>query len=144
MSRKIHALIVKDNLAAVILETASSGDRWGKPVRLSTVRLQTQDMVCLLEQRVLGNAKVEQIESWHVDGSSRGDRSKFGRTLKAMKEELAGHVGGDAANVLITEQELSAEVVQGLFELARSMGTERRLDATLPQAGSSTELRMRF
>jgi hypothetical protein len=134
MSRKIHAFVINNEMAAAVVETASSGGgRWGSPVRLTTIRFRASDIECLLAPRILGHAQVEQIEGWVVNGANRGPRSKFGRTLAAMKEELAQHVGAEIGAVLYFESALSPESVKQLAAHA--------LGAVLPEATSTQRLR---
>lgn len=93
MPRIIHDIATGADQSVAIIQTAASGGKWGQPCHLSTVRMDNEHVSDLLtSQKVLGNPKFEVIESWKVDGASTGPRSKFGKTLEAMKDELADHV----------------------------------------------------
>lgn len=105
MSRIIHAIASTATHSVAVIETASSGGRWGQPVRLSTVRMENKNLGELFAHRVLNNPKVEAVETWDCDGAHRGPRSNFGKTLVTLKEELKGHLDGPM--VASTEREIS-------------------------------------
>ncbi|MFY2764326.1 hypothetical protein [Arenimonas sp. MALMAid1274] len=147
MARNIHALAVLDEIAVAIVETASSGGQWGAPVRLATVRMHTRDLAGLTDARILGNSKFEQIEAWTVNGASRGERSKFSRTLSAMKDELLSHLGTGATLLLGTEEQISPDVVQrlaGQVDRTRAAVAAQVLEAAMPVAAHSVSARARF
>lgn len=96
MSRTIHAIASDATHSVVVLSTASSGGgQWETPVKLSTLRLKNEDLADVLQaKRVLGNSRVEVLESWKVNAANQGPRSKFGKTLAAMRAELDSHLAG--------------------------------------------------
>jgi hypothetical protein len=86
---KIHAEINTSEARFIVVETGTSNSGWGKwafPVKLSTVKLPAG--AAYNHARQIG-ANV--IESWTVDSRNQGPKSKYGQTLEAMIEELAGH-----------------------------------------------------
>lgn len=97
MARKLHQAISDENHTYAVVETAASsgGRQWGNYVNLSTVKLENADADQLTARRILGNSKIEVLESWEVDSANQGPRSGYGKTLKAMLEELPGHVQGE-------------------------------------------------
>ncbi|WP_140722606.1 hypothetical protein [Pseudomonas sp. Hp2] len=97
MSRKLHRSITSETHTSAVLETAASGgSKFGRPVALSTVRVANEDIDQLLATRIRNNPKVEVIESWNVDSSSTGPRSRYGKTLSALLSELPRHTRGEA------------------------------------------------
>ena len=93
MARTIHNIVSDENTSVAIVETAGSGGgKYSQPAVLSTVRLSNENLDKLFAPRVLGNPAIEVIERWDVDARSQGPNSKFGRTLKAMQDELSGHM----------------------------------------------------
>lgn len=137
MSRKIHDLTVHGDMAAAIVETAASGGgRWESRVQLSTLRLPVKEIESLSDRRIRGNGKFQEIESWTVNGSSRGPSSKFARTLEAMKEELPGHLDGHGVRVVTAAMEISPERLQEVAGRARAAWSEHQLRAALPESGA--------
>lgn len=95
MARTIHNIVSDENTSVAIVETASSGGgKFAQPAVLSTVRLRNENLDKLFAPRVLGNPAIEVIERWDVDARNQGPASKFGKTLKAMQDELAGYING--------------------------------------------------
>lgn len=92
--KKIHAILSDATHSVAILETSSSGGSYGIPVKLSTVRIPNERLEQLFDAKVLGTSKVEVIESYKLNASSTGPRSKYGQTLEALKDELKDHLSG--------------------------------------------------
>lgn len=90
---KIHAEINTQNARYIVVETGtSSGGKFGFPVKLSTVKLPLG-----VEYVHARQATAEVIESWKVDSRNQGPKSAYGRTLKALIQELADHAYPKAA-----------------------------------------------
>lgn len=94
MSRKLHRAISNEEFTTAVIETSSSGGRWGRPVLLSTVQVANEDIDQLQASRIVNNSKITTWESWRADASSTGPRSNYGKTLAGMLEKLPQHVGG--------------------------------------------------
>lgn len=85
---KIHAEIKTPDFRFIVIETGTGGGgKWAFPVRLSTVKLPVG-----AEYKHARQADVTIIETWTVDRRNQGPKSGFGQTLKALIEELPGHV----------------------------------------------------
>lgn len=96
MARKIFQAISDDTHTYAVIETAGGGGgRYRHPVKLSAIRLENDDIQTLSSARILGNAKVDVIESWDVDSRNTGSKSQYAKTLGAMLDELPSHVQGD-------------------------------------------------
>lgn len=86
---KIHAEINTQDSRFIVIETGTSNGGWGKwafPVRLSTVKLPLG-----AEYKHARQANAQVIETWTVDSRNQGPKSSYGRTLKALIQELADH-----------------------------------------------------
>jgi len=96
MARKIFQAISDDTHTYAVIETAGGGGgQYRHPVKLSTIKVENDDIQTLSSARILGNAKVDVIESWDVDSRSTGPKSNYSKTLEAMLGELPRHVQGD-------------------------------------------------
>ena len=100
MSRVIHKLQSSSTHSVAVMQTSGSGSKYGQPAVLSTVRVKNEDLDQLFAARVRGNKEVEVIESWKVDAASQGPRSRFGKTLDAMKNELGNHLPGKSLHTV--------------------------------------------
>ena len=94
MSRNLHRAISNEEFTLAVIETSSSGGRWGRPVLLSTVQVANKDIDQLQAAKIVNNPKITTLESWKADASSTGPRSNYSKTLSALLEELPNHVGG--------------------------------------------------
>ena len=90
---KIHAEIITSDVRYIVVETGTSGGgKWAFPVKLSTVKLPLG--VAYVHAR---QTTAQVIESWTVDSRYQGPKSAYGRTLKALIQELADHAHPKAA-----------------------------------------------
>lgn len=93
--------IATDGSQAVLITQAhsSGGGQFGNPVVLSTVRCASSDLESVLAHL---NAKghrypkgFEVVERWPVDSRNRGPKSRYGKTLAAMRKELGDHLSSN-------------------------------------------------
>mgnify|MGYP000938029750 CR=1 FL=1 len=97
---KILSLATDGNQTILITQAHSSGGgQYGNPVVLSTVRCASADLMPVIDHL---NAKghrfpkdFEVLERWPVDSRNRGPKSRYGKTLALMREELGDHLAGN-------------------------------------------------
>jgi len=137
----IHTLATDGTQVIAITEAASSGGQFGHPVMLSAIRFDLASFDQAIEEL---NAKghryaksFEVIERWRVDARNQGPRSRFGKTLAALRDEVGDNLSG---KVLCCATDDDAEdVVESFKPMARAIG----LHLALPAAAQSTQ-RERF
>lgn len=158
MSRKVHQAISDNKHTYAIIETASSsaGREWGIFVNLNTVKVENQHIDQLEAYRLKGNPLVEVLSSKEVDARNQGPRSRYGKALKDMLEQLPDRVAGDEifnsgvrkgywSSNLIEEVKLVDKVVErrhALGAIAAKVSQEEDL-ATADQALAARQRRGR-
>lgn len=99
MKHIIFSTLVNSETIRVITETGASGGKWGRPVNLSAIDVPTESLrdFVAADSWLRKTDKWNVLERWEVDAANQGPRSKYGRTLAAMKKEAlaAGVAIGD-------------------------------------------------
>jgi len=137
----IHALATDGTQVVAITQAASSGGgEYGHPVMLSAIRFDLAAFDQAIEEL---NAKghrhaknFEVIERWKVDSRNQGPRSRFGKTLAALRDEVGDNLKGQ---VMFATDDNANDAVESFKPLVRAVG----LHAALP-AASSEAARVRF
>lgn len=108
MSRTIHALASTPTKTLAIVQTASSGNMLTPPVRLSIVVVDNRELDQLFARRVVGNPKVEVLET-HKVPSNREKGSAFDQRLGAMRKAMKQRMG--AASVATCDHPITTPAV---------------------------------
>ena len=93
--------IATDGSQAVLITQAhsSGGGQYGNPVVLSTVRCASSDLEPVLAHLNSRGHRYPQgfevLERWPVDSRNRGPKSRYGKTLTSMRNELGEHLSSN-------------------------------------------------
>ncbi|MCE4343791.1 hypothetical protein ABQZ99_013790 [Xanthomonas hortorum pv. vitians] len=137
----IHTLATDGTQVIAITQAASSGGgEYGHPVMLSAIRFD----LALFDQAIEELSKkghrhaksFEVIERWKVDSRNQGPRSRFGKTLAALRDEVGDNLNG---KVLFATDDDADDAVESFKPMVRAVG----LDDILP-AASAEIARARF
>ncbi|UKE46260.1 hypothetical protein [Xanthomonas cerealis] len=137
----IHTLATDGTQVIAITQAASSGGgEYGHPVMLSSIRFDFASFDKAIEElnkKGHRHAKCfEVIERWKVDSRNQGPRSRFGKTLAALRDEVGDNLKGQ---VMFATDDKAEDAVESFKPMVRAVG----LHATLP-AASSDAARARF
>ena len=129
---KIHHLASDGTRAVAVTQSASSGGKYGHPVKLSAIRFDVKDAETVLNELNKSGHRHEKsfevLERWDVDARNQGPNSKFGRTLAALVDEAPAHLKGA---VIYEDEDMKEETLGALKARAK----QAELAQALPAAG---------
>lgn len=137
----IRTLATDGTQVIAITQAASSGGgRYGNLVMLSAISFDLASFDKAIEElNTKGHRHAknfEVIERWKVDSRNQGPRSRFGKTLAALRDEVGDNLKG---KVMFATDDDAKDAVESFKPMVRAVG----LHATLP-AASSLAARARF
>jgi len=114
--------VATDGSQTVLITQAhsSGGGQYGHPVVLSTVRCSKADLKPVLAHLTTKGHRYpkgfEVLERWNVDSRSRGPKSRYGKTLAAMRKELGDHLSSNITQIAHDDENAVAPFVAAALQ----------------------------